>query len=199
MSCDFPKLLEKHLAYDLIYRFFLWAGIALLFYFLASLANDQGGNAIAKAVHKDDKWNVLGPSALIVWSIGCLAKNVTLKLTESTWGHSFGACITSILCKIATDMLLATFGLGASFLGYLTYYVHFEHPATAPISVNIFLGVGFFYMLGMLFLLGICIAILKAKSDSEVAQLMRKIRWKWVFSIYPLVIVVMGAIVWSDG
>ncbi|OIQ63171.1 hypothetical protein GALL_552890 [mine drainage metagenome] len=202
MSCDFPKLLEKHLAYDLIYRLFLWAGIALLFYYLASLANAGGGKAIVDALHSGDKskyWNLLGPSALVVWSIGCWSKNVTLKLTDSTWGHSVGSCITSVLCKVATDMLLATFGLGASFLGYLTYYIRFEHPATAPISVNIFLGVGVVDMLGILSLLGVCIAILKAKPDSEVAKLMRKIPWKWVFSIYPAVIALMAAIVWLDG
>jgi len=96
-------------------------------------------------------------------------------------------------------MLLATFGLGASFLGYLACYIHFEHPATAPISVNIFFGVGIVDMLGILFLLGICIAILKVKPDSEVAKLMRKIQWKWVFSIYPAVIALMTAIVWLEG
>lgn len=202
MSCDFPKLLEKHLAYDLIYRLLLWAGIALLFYYLASLASDHGGKAIADALHSGDKskyWNLLGPSALIVWSVGCGAKNITLKLTESTWGYSVGTCLTSILCKVAADMLLATFGLGASFLGYLTYYISFEHPTTAPIEVNIFLGFGVLDMLGILSLLGICIAILKAKPDSEVAKLMEKIPLKWVFIIYPSTMSLMAAIVWLDG
>lgn len=199
MSYDFPRLLEKHLAYDLIYRLFLWAGIALLFYYLASLANDHGGKAVAVAVHSGDKWNLLGPSALIVFSVGCWAKNVTLKLTESTLGHSVGTFISSLFCKIATDMLLATFGLGASSLGYLAYYIHFEHPATAPIAVNIFLGVGTVGMLAILFLLGACIAILKAKADSEVAKYLKKIPCKWVVLIYPSIIAYMASIVWLDG
>lgn len=202
MSYDFQKLLEKHLAYDLIYRLFLWAGIALFFYYIASLSNAHGDRAIVDSLHSGDKskyWNILGPSAMVVWAIGCWAKNVTLKLTISTWGYALGTCITSFLNKIATDMLLATFGLGASFLGYLAYYIHFEHPTAAPISVNIFIGVGVAGMLGILSLLGFCIAILKTKSDSGVAQLLRKIPWKGVFSIYPLVIICNAAIVWLGG
>lgn len=202
MTCDFSKALEKHLAYDLVYRLFLWAGIALLFYYLASLADARGGKTIAEAIHGGDKskyWNVLGPSALVVWAIGCWAKNITFKLTERAWGYAIGHCITSFFAKVAADMLLATFGLGASFLGYLVYYIRFEHPASAPIVVNVFIGVGIVDMLLILFLLGICILILKAKPDSGTAALMKKIPWKGVFLIYPLIISCMAAILWLDG
>ncbi|MEQ6342907.1 MAG: hypothetical protein M3A44_15005 [Gammaproteobacteria bacterium] len=174
MTFDFAKLLEKHPVGDLLYRLVLWAGIAFLFYYLASLANENGGQYVSDAVrggNKGEYWNVLGSFGLIFWIVGCFSKNISLKLPENRNLSSAGFAVTSVLTKLATDILLAAFGLGASFLGYLGYYIQFEHPASAPIRINLFIGFGFTAMLVLIALLGFRVIVLKAKPDSAMSRL----------------------------
>ena len=200
MKFNFAKYLEEHPVFDLTYRLLLWAGIAYLFYNLASHADANGGQYISDAVRGGNKakyWNVLGSFGLIFWVIGCFAKSISLKIPENRYLSSAGFAITSVLTKLATDILLAAFGLGASFLGYLGYYVQFEHPASAPIRVNLFLGFGFTAMLVLVALLGCCVLVLKAKPDSVITKFMQKLPWEAVMTIYPVLGTVMAWSLWA--
>ncbi len=186
---NFSKFLDDHPVFELVYKAFLASGLAIIFFYLASIGNENGGAYLKEAIESGDKglyWNVLSSFGIMFFLGGMWFKNIDFKISnnfiKTIWSYP-----STIIQKIAQDVLLSSFSLSSAFLGYIvfTYIVNFSAPDDFWLLTLIVswggLSLGF-----LTSVLGFFVYVLKVKGDHIITTWLKQRNIFLVIFMYPL-------------
>lgn len=185
---NFASVLDENPLGDLIYKAILSGFLCILFFYLASIGDENGGAYIKEAVESGSRvmyWNVVGAFGILFFLGGMWFKNIDYKITNDKlkrlWSYP-----STIIQKIAQDILVSAFGLSSAFVGYtLFYYVlNFNTPKYFW-TLTLIVSWGTLSISFLTAELGVLVYLLKMKDEHKIAKWLKQRCLLLVIVTYP--------------
>ncbi len=191
MQNRFVRHLNLHWSYEPIYRFILWLFIGVMFSFIY-LDNLGYQSLIEEGMKYGDtkvkEWNDKGVLGLCIFVFVFFIHNVKLH-SKGKYKNSL-EYLSHALSKVASDIILPVFCIGASILGTISYITIKAAADKNEIYFVAFLGFQFLIVLAVLWA---GVHILKPNEPTMFDKYLEKLPLKYCFVVYPVVYLVMFA------